>query len=121
MASPRSNQRTNPNDRVAQEDGAVVVIGADGSAGMPEGEADVETEIEIDNGGGARTSGKGVANSTLGSECSSTGLTWTMTAAAAAEEVGGSTQTKRLGACSCSPVAHTQEAAIRKGTAGEDR
>ena len=97
-----------------------VATGADGCVGMAEGEADVETGTEIDSGGDARTSGKGVANSTLGSECSSTGLMKTMTAVTAAKEVGGSTQTKRQGACSCSLVAHTQEAAIQKGTGGED-
>ena len=88
---------------------------------MPEGEAGVGTETETDNGGDARTSGKGAVNSNPGSECSSMGLMKTTTAAAAAEEAGGSTQTKRLGAYNCSPVARTQEAVIRKGTAGDDR
>ena len=95
----------------------MVVIGA----GMVEGEVGVETETEIGSGGDGRTSGKGEANSIPGSECSSTGLMRTMTAVTAAEEVGGSTQTKKLAACSCSPVARTQEAAIRKGTVEEDR
>ena len=99
----------------------MVAIGAGGSAGTPEEEAGVGTETETDNGGDVRTSERGAASSTPGSECSSKGLTKMMTAATAGEEVGGSTQTKELGACSCFPVAHTREAAIRKGTAGEDR
>ena len=97
----------------------MVVIGAGEGEGMHGKEGGVETVTG--SGGDARTSGKEVANLTPGSGCSSTGPMKTTTVAVAVKEVGGSTKTKRPGVCSCSPVAHTQEAAVRRGMVGEDR
>ena len=76
----------------------MVMFGEDESAGTPD-EAGAGTET--DNDGDARTFEKGSANSTLG-------------------DGGLLTKTKRLEACSCPPVARTQEVATQKGTAGED-
>ena len=112
----------NRNVPAAQDVGVAVTIGGDGSVRTPEKEADAETEPETGNGGGARIFEKGLANSTPGNEGTSTGPTKTTTVAVAVGEEGvaSSKQTKRLGACSCPPGARTQEAAVQKGTAGED-
>lgn len=92
----------------------MVMFGEDESAGTPD-EAGAGTET--DNDGDARTFEKGSANSTLGDGGL---LTKTKTVAVVEEEAAYSTQTKRLEACSCPPVARTQEVATQKGTAGED-
>jgi len=77
------------------------------------GEADVETETDNDDDGSEREA----ANSTPGNEGSSADPTRT----AAEEEAASSMQTKSFGACSCSPVARTQEAATQREMVGEDR
>ena len=81
-------------------------------------EADVETET--DNDGDAQTSERGAANLTPGNGGTLAGPTkMTEAVAAAGEEVARLTRTKWQGACNCSLVAHTQEAAAQKGMAGE--
>jgi len=87
-----------------------------GGGGTPEKE--VGGEIETGNDGGVQTSERVAANSTSGNEESSVVLM--RTTIAVEEDAGGSTQTKRLEACSCSLVARIQGAATRKGMVGED-
>jgi len=93
------------------------MIGEDGGVGTAEKE-DAEVETETGNDGDAQTSGRGGANLTLGNGGSSTGPMKTTTVAE--EEVAGSTRTKRLEACNCSPAVRTQEAATRMGMVEED-
>jgi hypothetical protein len=103
-----------------QEGGVVVVV-------TGEDESDVTLEkgagdgIETDIGGGAQISGRGVVNSGRVNGGTSTRPKRTAAAEVGGEEVVDSTQTKRAEACSCSPVAGTQEAATLRGMAEVDR
>jgi len=110
---------------VRKEVEVVAIVGEGENAETAEKEADVGTETDNDGDGDgdgdAQGSEREVANSKLGNEGSSADPTKTAVAVAAVEEEAASSmQTKRLGVCSCSPVAHTQEGAARKGMVGED-
>jgi len=94
------------------------MIGDGESAGMPEKE-DAEVETETGNDGDGQTSGRGAANSTPGNGGPSMGPM--KTTMVVEEAVAGSTRTKRLEACNCSPVVRTQGAATRRGMAEDDQ
>lgn len=93
--------------------------GEDGVTLEKEADGGIETGADTDDG--AQISGREVANSGLGNGETSTRPKTTAAVEVEREEVAGSNQTKRVGACSCPPVAGTREAATLKGMVGEDR
>ena len=96
----------------------VVIAGEGESADTVEKEVGIGTETDDDCDGDAQESEREVAGSKLGNEGSLADPTKTV--AVAEEEAASSMQTKRLGVCSYSPVAHTQGGVAQKGMVGED-